>query len=327
MLVIMGESMLLVVSTAIIVVALTAYLSLLEASVLGVDDLKLVTLLRKKTANKKHIKAIFKKKREYLSALVLLGTLTSIAGSSFIGAIAAKQFNSIGLAIFTALLTYFMLVFAKMLPKTLAVQMADKIIIRRAPLICLIQKLVKPFLGLTSFWFKALPIKITSDSPSSEDLRSIIRHYNKKGVIHGDQRKLAENAIKIVPQTLSDLLKDWESSICLPEDTTIAAIEPILKKHAYKRYVVTSENGNPVGIVQYRHLARALVNGKTDTTVKKLMRQTICLPPETTLVEAIFEFQEARASVALLPGTSPDRVRFVTAKKVYHALLHGSNTA
>lgn len=318
----MGELMLLVVSVAVLVVVITAYLSLLESSVLGVDDLKLVTLLRKKPDNKRYIKTIFKHKREHLSSLVLLGTLVSIAGSSFIGAMAARQFDSLGLAVFTALLTYCMLVFAKMLPKTLAVQMAEKVITRRARLISLICKVVRPVLGLASFWFRALPAH-KRESDSSEDLRSIIRHYNKRGVIGGDQRKLAETALAIQPRTLSDLLKESESYAYLPEDATIAAVEQILKERPQKRYVVISSAGKPVGIVMYRHLARFIVNGHTDLPIRELMRQTINLPPEMSLVEAAYEFQDTDASVALLPGNSPESIRFVTVKQIYHALLQG----
>ena len=321
----MGESMFVVVAVALAVVVFTAYLSLLESSVLSVDELRLVTLLRKKPPQKKYIKRIFHKKREHLSALVLLTTLVSIAGSSFIGAIAAKEFDSIGLAIFTALLTYFMLVFAKMLPKAIATQIAGQIVSERARLICLIYTVVKPFLGMTSFWLRLVPIK-SGNTATRDDLKGIIRHYNKRGVIGGDQRKLAETALKLKPVTLEDLLSNSARTTCFETEDTVATVADTLKKSPYKRYVVTRE-GEPVGVVLYRHLARCMMDNQTEVTVGQLMRETIYLPPDTTLVEAVFEFQDSNTSVALLPGKTPESVRFVTIKQVYHALLRGTRTA
>ena len=321
----MGESMFVVVVVALVVVVLTAYLSLLESSVLSVDELRLVTLLRKKPPQKKYIKKIFQKKREHLSALVFLTTLISIAGSSFIGAIAAKEFDSIGLAIFTALLTYFMLVFAKMLPKAMATQVAGQIISEQARFIDWIYTIVKPLLRTTSFWLKIIPSQ-SSHTDTRDDLKGIIRHYNKRGVIGGDQRKLAETALRLKPVTLEDLLSNSARTTCFEACETVAATADTLRESPYKRYVVTSD-GKPVGVVLYRHLARCMMDNQTEVTVGQLMRETINLPPDTTLVEAVFEFQGSNASVALLPGKTPESVRFVTIKQVYHALLQGTRTA
>ena len=321
----MGEAMVVVVVVALVVVVLTAYLSLLESSVLSVDELRLVTLLQKKPPTKKYIKRVFQKKREHLSALVLLTSLVSIAGSSLIGGIAAKVFNNIGLAIFTAMLTYFMLVFAKMLPKAMAAQTADQVISEQAKLICAIHTVVKPFLGMTCFWLKIIPAK-PGHTVTCDDLKGIIRHYNKRGVIGGDQRRLAETALKLKPATLEDLISSSGKTTCFEADDTIAAIADTLRESPYKRYVVTRE-GEPVGVVLYRHLAHCMMENKTDITVGKLMRETIYLPPDTTLVEAVFEFQDTNTSVALLPGKTPETVRFITIKQVYHALLQGARPA
>ena len=317
--------MFVVVAVALVVVVLTAYLSLLESSVLSIDELRLVTLLRKKPPLKKYIKTIFQNKREHLSALVMLTTLVSIAGSSFIGAIAAKEFDSIGLAVFTALLTYFMLVFAKMLPKTMATQVAGQIVSERARLICFIYTAVKPFLAMTSFWLKFIPAK-SGHTATRDDLKGIIRHYNKRGVIGGDQRKLAETALRLKPVTLEDLLSNSARTACFEVEDTVATIVDTLRQSPYKRYVVTRQ-GEPVGVVLYRHLVRCMMDNQTEVTVGQLMRETIYLPPDTTLVEAVFEFQDSNASVALLPGKTPESVRFVTIKQVYHALLQGTRTA
>ncbi len=314
--------MLLVVAVAFLIVTLTAYLSLLESSVLGIDDLRLATILRKDLPNRARVKKIFKRKREHLSSLVMISTLVSIAGSSSVGALAARELDSIGLAVFTALLTYCMLVFAKVLPKVLAGQMAEDIVVERAFLICFICMITKPVLGLALIWVRVLPLKAAT-SESSDDLRSIIRHYNKRGVIGGDQRKLAEMALALQQQTLADLLTDNEPMICLSAHARVESIEETLRTLPLKRYVVISE-GEPVGVVLYRHLARCLFKGDREITVGNLIRESVVLQPETTLFEAINALHSAGASIALLHGESPESVRFVTAKQVYRALLRAS---
>ena len=88
--------MLLVVAVACLIVAFTAILSIIESAIIYVDDLRLATILRNKPENKADIKYIIKNKEAHLSSMVMLITLISIAGSSLIGAIAARHFNDTG---------------------------------------------------------------------------------------------------------------------------------------------------------------------------------------------------------------------------------------
>ena len=141
--------MLLVVVVAALIVLLTAALSVIESAIIYVDELRLSTILRNKPKHRDDIKYIIRRKDRHLSSMVVLITLISIAGSSVIGAIAARTFDDLGLAIFTALLTYCMLVFAKILPKLYAMQVADKVLDRTAPFVRFVAFLLRPVIRFT----------------------------------------------------------------------------------------------------------------------------------------------------------------------------------
>lgn len=311
--------MFLVVFIAALVIAATSFLSLLEASVVAVDELRLVTLLYNSPDNKQAINKVFEKKREHLSAIVLLSTLISIAGSTFLGAMAARELNDLWLAIFTTLLAYFMLVFAKVLPKLLAVQIAGQVVGRCAPLIHGIYTATRPVLLLALVWTRLLP-KPVEQTRSRDELRSIIKHYGKRGVIGKKQRKFAEAVLTSDQKQLSLLVEHSQPMLCLSAEDTIASVSTTLRTSPSKRYVVLQDN-NPVGVVLYRHLARCMVNNDEHKTVGQLMRKTIILAPETSLHKAMTELQDARASFILLPGKAVEQTRIISAKMLYQAML------
>ena len=311
--------MFLVVFIAGLIIAATAFLSLLEASMVAVDELRLVTLLYNSPDNKQAINKVFEKKREHLSAVVLLSTLISISGSTCLGAMAARELNDLWLAIFTTLLAYFMLVFAKVLPKLLAVQLAGQVVGRCAPLIHGIYTIARPLLLLTLVWTRLLP-KPVEPARSSDELRSIIKHYGKRGVIGKKQRKFAEAVLTADQRQLSQLVEHSQPVTCLDAEATIASVSATLRTSPSKRYVVLQDH-NPVGVVLYRHLARSLVNNEENKTIGQLMRKTIILTPETTLHNAMTELQDARASFILLPGKAVEQTRIISAKMLYQAML------
>ena len=311
--------MFLVVFIAGLVIAATSFLSLLEASVVAVDELRLVTLLYNSPDNKQAINKVFEKKREHLSAIVLLSTLISIAGSTFLGAMAARELSDLWLAIFTTLLAYFMLVFAKVLPKLLAVQIAGQVVGRCAPLIHGIYTITRPVLLLALVWTRLLP-KPVEQTRSRDELRSIIKHYGKRGVIGKKQRKFAEAVLTSDQKQLSQLVEHSQPVICLNAEATIASVSATLRTSPSKRYVVLKDN-NPVGVALYRHLAQCMVSNEEHKTVGQLMRKTIILTPETTLHRAMTELQDARASFILLPEVAVNQTRIISAKMLYQAML------
>ena len=311
--------MFLVVFIAGLIIAATAFLSLLEASMVAVDELRLVTLLYNSPDNKQAITKVFAKKREHLSAIVLLSTLISIAGSTFLGAMAARELSDLWLAIFTTLLAYFMLVFAKVLPKLLAVQLAGQVVGRCAPLIHGIYTITRPLLLLTLVWTRLLP-KPVEPTRSSDELRSIIKHYSKRGVIGKKQRKFAEAVLTADQRQLSQLVEHSQPVIGLNAEATIASVSATLRTSPCKRYVVLQDD-NPVGVVLYRHLAQCLVNNEEHKTIGQLMRKSIILTPETTLHQAMTMVQDARASFILLPEVTVEQTRIISIKMLYQAML------
>ena len=232
---------------------------------------------------------------------------------------AAKEFNDLWLTIFTALLAYCMMVFAKVLPKLLAVQIGEQVVIRWSPLIHLIYKLTRYILQLALVWTRLLPGQVEK-TRSSNELRSIIKHFNKRGVIGKRQRKQAEAVLMSDQRKLAELATNTTPAVCLVANTTVASVEPTLRAFPCKRYVVL-ENNQPSGVALYRHLARCLVNGETGVTVKELMQPAIHLQPDTSLHEAMAELHTARVSMILLTGETVEQTRIVTAKKLYRSLL------
>ncbi|MDD7804844.1 MAG: CNNM domain-containing protein [Endozoicomonas sp. (ex Botrylloides leachii)] len=314
--------MLLVVVVAVCIILITGFFSMLEAVIISIDDLRLARILRKNPLREKDIKYVIHNKSDHLSSIVLITTIISIAGSSMVGALAAGHLDNLTLTLFTGLLTYFMLVFAKVLPKLVAVQIAPQVLEALAPVVRIACRLLKPLLWCVMLWSRMLRFK-RADKITRDDLRSIIKYYSKSGVIGREESFIAEHALNIHNRRLTDLLADQGPMIWLPSDATIESIYEKVKHSNYKRYIVISQ-GRATGIVLYRHLARAVLNGEQHKTIGDLAKQAIFLEPETTLLEALEMFRSAKASVAILPGDSPEESKFITVKQIYRAILHKS---
>lgn len=313
----------------IIVLAVTcfnAYLCILESSLVSIDDLRLVTLLRKHPDNKELIKKIFLKRRECLSALLLINNIGGILGSTFAGAMAAEYLDGGYIILFTLVTAYVVTVFGKILPKLFGMQDAEKIVVRHIPIIYWIERLSLPLRKLTLFWAKLFPKKI-EEQADTDDLISIIKHFNYKGIIGKKETSIAEAALKAKNKTLASLNAEYVHT--LPYGSTIRSIEHLVTTSPQKRYLVI-KNDIPQGMVLYHKILESLVYKKQDISVDEIMQKVVVLPVETSLLSAIKQFHPQRAAQIIIETSEQDGntvFKRITAKQIYRALIGASDPA
>jgi CBS domain containing-hemolysin-like protein len=305
------------------VTCFNAYLCILESSLVSIDDLRLVTLLRKHPDNKELIKRMFLKRRECISALLLINNIGGILGSTFAGTVATKYLDGGYIVLFTIITAYVITVFGKILPKLFGMQDAEKIVIKHIPIIYWIERLTYPLRKLTLFWAKLFPKKI-EEQADTDDLLSIIKHFNAKGIIGKRETSIAQSALKAKNKTLKDL--ESEPVYTLPYGSTIGSIEHLVTTSPQKRYLVI-KNGTPEGMVLYHKILECLVYKKQDIPVDEIMQKVIVLPIETSLLSAIKQFHPQRAAQVIVQTEDMGNTSFqrITAKKIYRALIGADN--
>ncbi|MGY0216868.1 CNNM domain-containing protein [Endozoicomonadaceae bacterium StTr2] len=309
----------------LLLIFLTAVFSVIESAIIYIDELRLAYILQHKPTNESDIRYVIHHKDAHLSSIVILITLISIAGSSAIGAMAGSLFEETGLAVFTGLLTYGMLVFAKVLPKLIAVQFADRIMIASAGSVRKICFLLKPLLWFTLIWARLFKKRNRSKLSRSE-LKFILKHFGKSGVIGKKERKMAQQVLDLDQRTISEIPSTpLEKKPWIPADATLAELQTLLAEQPDKRYIVTRHckrgKARPCGVVLYRHIAQQLANGADHVKVESLARQVAFLDPETSLLDALQAFEETQSSIAILDGSSAEKTWVLTKNQIYRDIL------
>ncbi len=302
-----------------LLILLTAVFSVIESAIIYIDELRLAYILQHKPSNEEDIRYVIHHKDAHLSSMVILITLISIAGSSVIGAMAGELFQETGLAIFTGLLTYGMLVFAKVLPKLIAVQFADRIMINSAGAVRKICLILKPMLWITLIWVRLFR-KENHSKLSRAELKFILKHFGKSGVIGKKERKMAEQVLDLRHRTIAELPSEPLTKNWISADSTLAELHPIFKEQPDKRYIVTKRS-QPCGVVLYRHIAHQLVSGADHIKVGSLSRDIAVLHPETSLLDALKTFEATQSSIAILEGSSAEKTWLLTKNQIYRDVL------
>lgn len=307
----------LIIATLLVII-LSMFFALIESAIFFIDDIKLNRIIHKKPKNIEMIVRIIERKDEHMSAMVFIITLVSIFGSAIIGALSAKIFDNLVLTIFTLILTYLILTFGKIIPKIIAVDYCDEIIIKTARIIRIITIISKPIVFFSLIWLKVFSNK-SRNGLTLEDLKQIINFYSKKGVLHIAEQEMVKKIFEINKKSINDLINWKNQPGFLNANSKISDNKDIIVLSKNKRFLVTN-NSEIVGVAFEREISKALLQ-KPDDSISTYTKKCSFVQDSDLVTDVLNKFKEERTIIAVVQNEQGDFIDVITAKQVYSEIL------
>jgi Mg2+/Co2+ transporter CorB len=312
----------LLVLAALSVVTLSSLFALIESSILITDDIKLQLLLNRndvKDKTKKRIEKIILKKDKYLTAMGISSTFVTIIGSSMVGIMSSKYLTHAQTILFTIGLTYFMLVFAKTLPKIIASYAYERILIRWSWVARTFYFTNYILILLTLVWIKILRLD-KQRQMSINELKMIIKYYRQNGIIEKTEQKLLEKIFNVKQNLISDVMDKFETQT-MDYDHKILEYKDVLKNTNNKRFLVRKDD-QIVGVVFHRDITSSIFSeDENEHLVSDFCRQTITLSFDDNLMDSIVKFKENSVTLAVVFDETDKAIGTVTIKQIYNYIL------
>lgn len=285
-----------------IVMSVSATCSMVEAVLYSLSTSAIDTMEKQgKTTGK-----IFKKFRENIqrpiSAILALNTIANTAGAAVSGAVAAKVLGNNWLGLFSALLTFGILIFSEILPKTFGVTYNRLLSYPAARIIWLLVKVMSPLLWiihhLTS---RLLPKSGESSAVSPEEIVSMVNLGRKGGLIERHEEKVIENILFLDQKKVKDIMTPRTVIVSLPGDITLQKACELSQNWPHSRVPVYGDHlEDIVGIVLCRDVLLAMFNGKGGQKISELMRPVHFVPNNITLNALLLQFFETKQHIFMV---------------------------
>ena len=277
--------------------------SLLEAALLSA---RRGMLAEKKAAGSRGAGVLLEIKEQRIddaiSAILILNTLANTLGATMAGAQAARVFGSAAVGIFSGVLTFLILVFSEIIPKTLGALYA-------APLATVVGYTLH---GLTVVMSPALAISRTltrllaPPTParlSKGELEALIATAAKDGAIDPAQTKLLDSLMRFDTVRVSDVMTPRPVMVMLPADATVAELLATPETDAFSR-IPLHEPESPddvVGYVLQREVLRAAASGASrEQPLGTFRRPVIFIPGLIRAGAALSQLLDRREALAIV---------------------------
>ncbi|TDK47418.1 HlyC/CorC family transporter [Antarcticimicrobium luteum] len=256
---------------------------------------------------------------ERLIGSVLLGNnLVNILAASLATALFTRVFGESGVALATLVMTFLVLIFAEVLPKTYAITNSEKAAAAVAPVIGVIVTLFAPIVGAVRLLVRGVlrlfGVRIDPDShvlAVREEIAGALQLGHSEGVVEKEDRDRILGALDLSDRTVEEIMlhRSGIEMIDAAADPRDIFAQCVNSPHT-RLPVFRDEPENIIGVIHAKDLLRAIYThiggaaGDVDTLsgfqVTDMAKPPYFVPETTTLDDQMRQFLHQRTHFALV---------------------------
>jgi Mg2+/Co2+ transporter CorB len=270
--------------------------------------------------------------RERLIGALLLGNnVVNIAASALATGLFLLWFGDVGVIYATVVMTVLVVVFAEVLPKTVAINDADRVALMAARPIDVVVRLLGPVLTAIEAvvrWILKLAGVGTTDQPmlsAHEELRGAVDLLHKEGNVEKLDRDMFGGLLDLRDLTVSDVMIHRTEMITVNVDEAPqAVVEAVLAAPVTRVPLWRGSSENIVGILHAKDLLRAIQAARGDLSkvdVASLARPPWFVPDIRPLSEQLKAFRRRKTHFALVVDEYGEVMGLVTLEDILEEIV------
>jgi len=314
-----------------ILIVLSAFFSSSETGMMRVNRYRLKSMAKGKT--KKRFAALrvqsLLERPDRLLGLILIGNnLVNFIAATIATVVAERLWGSAGLIAAPVILTIVVLIFAELMPKTLAAIHPEKVAFPSAlilkpllkllyPVVWLINNIVNGLLRL--FGIKA--DKLDNDKLNPEELRTVVNEASP--LIPRRHQKMLLNILDLESTTVEDIMIPRREIVAIDlEDEWESIINQLQHCQHTRILVFKGEIDNLVGMLHARDLINLLTNRVlTKDVLIQAVSDVYYVPEGTPLHTQLMNFQRKRQRIGTVVDEYGDIQGIVTLEDILEEIV------
>ncbi len=283
---------------------LSAFFSGIETALVSLDRVTVRRLAKKGSRSAKIIEEFQASPQKMLSAILIGNNLVNIAGAAVATALALQVFESHAISIAVGIMTFLVLVFGEITPKSIAVQNAQAIALLAARPVKWLSIILSPVIwllgGITRLIIRVVGTK-EIEGLTEQDIKTMVTMGAEAGAIHEREKLMIHRIFKFNDIEAEDVMTPRAEMKAVEENSTLGEIKTLLAETPYSRLPVYRKKlDNMSGVFYVKDAWDFLADGKTETKVKKVMRQPMFAPKNKKIDKLLAEFQQTHNNMAVV---------------------------
>ena len=291
--------------TVIILLCLSAFFSSSETALTTVNQIRMRTLADNGDKRAARVLRVTGNPGKMLSAILIGNNIVNLSASSISTSLAIHLFGNTGAGIATGILTFLILIFGEVTPKTMATIKADSMSLTAAAPIGFLMKILTPVifiinkLSLGLMFLLHVNIKDAQKKMTEEELRTIVDVSQENGVIEHEERDMIHNLFDFGDAEAKEIMVPRIDMTFVQADATYKEVLDIFRQDMFTRLPVYEDStDNVIGIINMKDFL--LQNDTPEFSVRNLLREPYFTYEHKNTADLFLEMRKSSISLAIV---------------------------
>ena len=293
------------IAALIAMIGLSGYFSGLEVALVSIRISKIEQMIKDKVKGAVSLHKLKSNPSRMMSSVNLGNNLASIAATALATDISLKFFGDDGLAIAIGIMTFLILIFGEITPKTYCNANAAKVAVKNSRILLIFSYALFPIVWIFEIITKGM-IKLTgsSDMPpglTEDEIKEIVKQGYKDKAIEKQESELVHGALNFDDIVIRSVMTPRTKMFKLNSKMMLFEALPEINKSGFSRIPVFAENTDQiVGIIHVRDVLKKLEGDEKIISLEQIMREPVFVSQEKRVSDLLKEMQGRRTHMAIV---------------------------
>ena len=311
-----------------VLIVLSAFFSGSETGMMASNRYRLRHLAKQNHRGARRVSKLLERTDRLLGVILIGNTFANIFAASIATIIAVHFFAELGVVIATVLLTLIILIFAEVMPKTVAAIYPEKIAFFVSPVLKLLLKIFYPIVWLVNFiangFLRLLRINVKKrgiDPISREELRTLVHEAGSK--ISSKHQNMLLSILDLEKMTVDDVMIPRNEIVGIDLDDDWNDIMRLLSQSEYNNLPVYNQSIDQVrGMLHVRKALHLSSKNKLNKhSLIHAIQPAYFIPEETPLHTQLLSFQKEKRRSGLVVDEYGDIIGLVTLEDILEEIV------
>lgn len=288
-----------------VLIGLSGFFSGLEVALVGTRMSKVSQLLKNKVKGSVALHKLKSNPGWMMSSVNLGNNMVNVGSSALATSISLRLFGEDGLAIAIGAMTFLILVFGEITPKTYCNANATKISLRFAPILLAFSYAFWPIVKMFEMITRGM-VKLTGSSYhappiTEEEIKGIVEQGLADKAIEKEERELVHSALEFDDMTIRTVMTPRTKMFTLNSKMMLFEALPLINQSGHSRIpIYGASKDDIVGFVHARDILKELENDNKMTILESIARKPVFASQEKMVSSLLKEMKGRKVHMAMV---------------------------
>ncbi len=293
--------MIIILLSFIFVIGVSFWCSLCEAVLLSLSPAYVEVTYETKTKSGKILKHVIDNMDRSISAILTLNTISHTLGSAWIAYEVHQEFGDKYVTLFSIFLTFMILFFSEILPKTIGKNNPKGLSTFAAYSVQSMTLILYPLVKLSEGMSKALSSETEEPEFTRDEMIKSVEMGVEEGTLKAKESTIIKNLMKLENIFVSDIMTPRSVFMALDDDLTVEEVAKKFRPIRFSRIPVYKDSlDNIIGITHRYKILEALSQDQHQKKIRDLIMPITTLSEKLSVSQALDFFIKEKSHLAIV---------------------------